>query len=239
MAARVAARRVRQPTSSLSSNMGLNWQKIWSSCFRATLASTFNRPLEGRERGGEGRARGGGGEEEGGEEEREERTGQQKEGSLLSQTEQPVFSPVRHANDEAFNAIATGLVDDVLHGRNEHLTALQTKPLLTRPLLTQECFKPLWVCVCVCVCVHTCVGGVGGGAYVVCERGKERAKPQTRSDSQARKWYRVERTSRAKSRLFSMSVIWNTPGASIRSRTQSPDRKREGLQPPLTKLAIG
>ena len=43
-----------------------------------------------------------------------------------------------HAHDETVDAQQTRFVDDGLHGRNEHLAALQTEPLLGDPLLGQE-----------------------------------------------------------------------------------------------------
>ena len=51
------------------------------------------------------------------------------------------YTPVRHSNDEAVHPVLVGVVDNLLHGRNEHLTSLQTKPFLTGPLQLEEVFK--------------------------------------------------------------------------------------------------
>ena len=37
---------------------------------------------------------------------------------------------MRHSHDDRFDAQFTRLVDDGLHGRDEHLTALQAEPFL-------------------------------------------------------------------------------------------------------------
>ena len=49
--------------------------------------------------------------------------------------------PVRHAYDEAVYTMDTRLIYTSLHGGNQHLTSLQTKPLLRRKFLGEELLK--------------------------------------------------------------------------------------------------
>lgn len=49
---------------------------------------------------------------------------------------------MRHPHDHTVYAGSARLVDDGFESRDEHLTALQTKTLLRRPLSGQEILKP-------------------------------------------------------------------------------------------------
>ncbi len=70
--------------------------------------------------------------------------------NLVSQLSHPAPSththhtrpPVWHADIESVDSVATGMVDDLLHGRDQDFASFQTKPLLARPFQLQEVFKP-------------------------------------------------------------------------------------------------
>ena len=49
---------------------------------------------------------------------------------------------MRHPHDDAVDASSAGTVYDHLKSGDEDLAALQTKPLLRRPLPGQEVLKP-------------------------------------------------------------------------------------------------
>lgn len=101
------------PTSSAASSLESNWQKIWSSSFRITLASTFNLPLGGH------------------------RGGHRCFSSNLALLNEAVFNqvtkdvtPVRHPHDDTLHSARTGLVDDGLEGGDERLAAFKTEAFL-------------------------------------------------------------------------------------------------------------
>lgn len=48
---------------------------------------------------------------------------------------------VRHAHDDGLDAELARLVNELLHGGDEHVAALEPEPLLGRPLAGEEVFK--------------------------------------------------------------------------------------------------
>lgn len=122
--ATISAGRVQ--TSSAASSLESNWQKIWSSSLRMTLASTFSLPLERSCK-----------------KKRLHQTVKLRSRLYKGSVCVCVCWPVRHSHDYTLHSALAGHVDDCLEGWDEGFTAFQAESFLRGPLLLEKLLKPV------------------------------------------------------------------------------------------------